>query len=162
MVISQAELNVYLNKCSSKNVHPSVMAAIVKTESNNNPFAININDKNNKHIRLAYQAKTLKQAQNWVTYLEKNKYNFDVGIAQINIKNIHKYGYTVTQALDICTNLKLASLILKQNYNQALNTTNHSQQDAIKLAISAYNTGNYHSGFSNGYVNKVILNYSTK
>ncbi len=159
MSIPLSVLLVYLNQCSAVNAHPSVMAAITKTESNNNPWAININNKQGKRVHLAYQPKSLVQAQAWIKYLDEHHYNFDVGIAQVNIKNVHKYGYTTDQALDICTNLKLASLILKQNYNQALRVAKYDQQNAVKLAISAYNTGNYHSGFENGYVKKVVFNY---
>ena len=66
------------------------MPAIIKTESQNNPLAIGLN----KGYKLKFQPKDPEQAKNWVEYLEKNDYNFDVGLAQINIKNIKKYGYT--------------------------------------------------------------------
>ena len=154
------DLTPYLNQCSSQNAHPTVMLAIVKTESGGNPLAIGINkDTHGRKVRLAYQAKSYDQAKQWLDYLEKNDYNFDVGVAQINIKNIHKYGYRAADALDICLNLQMASKILKGNYNSALSGSKNPQQ-AVRDAISAYNTGNYHSGYSNGYVNRVLINYN--
>lgn len=151
-------LNPYLEQCSNQNAHPNTMKAIIKTESGGNPFALNLNGKRNgKRIKLAKQPKNMEQAKAWATYLEQNNYNFDVGVAQVNIRNIHKYGYTAAEALDLCVNVKMASMILKKNYHQALYKSSN-QQDAVKMAISAYNTGNYRNGFFNGYVSKVLTN----
>lgn len=153
-----AEVVPFLEQCSNKNAHPTVMLAIIKTESGGNPNAININkDSNGRKARIAAQPKNREQAIQWVNYLEKNGYNFDVGLAQVNSINIRKYGYRAQDALDVCTNLRMASDILKKNYSSAL-YKNGDQQYAIRMAISAYNTGNYRSGFSNGYVSKVINN----
>ena len=143
---------MYINQCAPK-IAQSTMQAIIKTESNSNYLAIGIN----RGYKLKYQATTLKQAQAWVTYLETNNYNFDVGLGQINIKNIHKYGYKAIDALDPCTNLKIASDILQKNYVHARNQSVNNST-ALQKAISAYNTGNYHAGFTNGYVQKVYTN----
>ncbi|RYZ75121.1 MAG: hypothetical protein EOP04_33745, partial [Proteobacteria bacterium] len=50
-------------------------------------------------------------------------------------------------------NIRVGSEILKANYDRATDNFG-SGQDALKAALSAYNTGNFHSGFSNGYVGK--------
>jgi type IV secretion system protein VirB1 len=136
-----------------------VMKAIITTESKGNPLAINLNGyRNGRRIRLSYQPHSFSQAISWIKYLDQHDYNFDIGIAQVNIKNIHAFGLSATQALDICTNLQMASMILKHDYNNALKVVKNNQL-AVRLAISAYNTGNYQTGFSNGYVNRVINNY---
>ncbi|RTL11783.1 MAG: conjugal transfer protein [Neisseriaceae bacterium] len=143
----------YVQRCSPT-VAPSTMIAIIKTESNYNPLAININ---NKGQRLLYQAKSTEQAVAWVNYLENHNYNFDVGLGQVNIKNIKKYGYHARDMLEPCLNLKIAGHILTKNYAAAKNVSS-SSGDALLKAISAYNTGNYRSGFNNGYVKKVVYN----
>ena len=147
------DIPAYVRSCSP-NVAPSTMIAIIKTESNFNPLAININ---NKGQRLSYQAKNLNQATQWVNYLENHNYNFDVGLGQINIKNIKKYGLKARDLLDPCANLKMAAHILALNYNGAKQRSS-TTSEALYKAISAYNTGNYRAGFSNGYVKKVIYN----
>lgn len=139
--------------CSDPYAHRSIMSAIVKVESGGNPWAININSK--KGTRLLYQAKTEEQAQAWVRWFVANGYNIDIGIAQINIKNIQKNNLDPVSFLDPCTNLKMAGQILKSNYNTATKSSGNSD-DAVKKAISAYNTGNFRYGFSNGYVGKVM------
>lgn len=146
------DIPMYVNQCAT-GVAPVTMQAIIKTESMGNPLALGLN----KGFKLQYQPKSDSQAKEWVDYLEKNNYNFDVGLAQINIKNIHKYGYKAVDALDPCINLKMASDILVKNYADARNKSK-SDDEALKKAISAYNTGNYKDGFSNGYVQKVINN----
>ena len=106
------------------------------------------------------QPKNESQAIAWVKYLEKNNYNFDVGISQVNIKNIHNYGYTASDMLDPCLNLKIASEIFAKSHDLALSSSNNA--NALQQAISAYNTGNFSSGFKNGYVAKVTKNLDTK
>jgi len=131
-------LPVYIHQCAP-HIAPITMQAIVKTESNGNPLAIGINH----GYRLKYPARNNAEASKWVQYLERHNYNFDVGLGQVNIKNIHKYGYTATEALDPCTNLKLASLILSKNYANAKNGSK-STTEALRKALSAYNTGGMH------------------
>ncbi len=134
-------------------VAPITMKAIVKTESRGNIWAIGLN----RGYHLRYSPKSLAQAISWVEYLERYNYDFDIGLGQVNIRNVHKYGYKARDILDPCTNLKVASYILQQNYKEALNNVHNSKQ-ALYMAISAYNSGNYHTGFNNGYVFKVIDN----
>lgn len=129
------------------------MPAIIKTESQNNPLAIGLN----KGYKLKFQPKDPEQAKNWVEYLEKNDYNFDVGLAQINIKNIKKYGYTAKDLLDPCVNITVGSDILANNYKNAMSVSTSSTEGWQK-AISAYNTGNFTGGMRNGYVSKVNAN----
>lgn len=142
----------YIHQCAPQ-VAQSTMLAIIQTESKGNPLAIGLN---NGH-KLKYQPLSEIQARNWVLYLEEHGYNFDVGLAQINIKNIHKYGYRAVDVLDPCTNLKLASNVLKKSYFKA-RSTSASDNEALVKTISAYNTGNYRSGIYNGYVHKVYAN----
>lgn len=144
----------YIHQCVP-NIAENTMMAIIKTESKFNPLAIGLN----KGVRLMYQPQNLAQAGSWVTYLEKHGYNFDVGITQVNIKNIHKYGYRAIDALDPCLNMKLGGHILQSSYIKALRKSGN-KREALYKAISAYNTGNYRSGFHNGYVQKVVYNAS--
>lgn len=134
-------------------VAPSTMNAIIQTESKGNHLAIGLNH----GYHLVYQAKSYEQAKAWVTYLDKHHYNFDVGLGQVNIINIHKFGYTAVDALDPCTNIKISAKILAKSFATALSTSS-TPNDALLKALSAYNTGNYRSGFYNGYVSKVVKN----
>lgn len=142
------DLSTIIDQCVS-NSHKTVMMAIVKVESGGKPLVIGLN----KGYRLQTQPQNESQAKAWVDYLEKNNYNFDVGIGQVNIKNIHRYGYKASDLLDPCLNLKIASDIFDKSHQSALAIDN--SPNALQKAISAYNTGNFSSGFANGYVAKV-------
>lgn len=142
----------YIQQCAPK-VAPGTMLAIIKTESHGKPLAINLNHRQ----RLLYQPNNIQQALAWVEYLDKHGYNFDIGLGQINIKNVRKYGYRPADMLDPCKNLLVASDILYKNYLRALHGAT-SKRQALHKALSAYNTGHYGRGFNNGYVQKVIKN----
>lgn len=152
MIIDGIILDKIIVKCSI-GVALSTMRAIIKTESRGNPFAIGINGR----LYLKYQPKNYRQAYVWLEYLEKYHYNIDIGIAQINIKNVHKYGYKAVDMLDPCANIKLANIILLKSFKK-LKQDNIPDNKALFMTISAYNTGSYQLGFQNGYVKRVLTN----
>lgn len=141
-----------LAKKCSPSVAPSTMVALIKTESRGNRLALGLNG-----ARLRFQPKSESQAIAWVRYLDKHGYNYDVGLAQINIKNIRKFNLKPEQLLEPCTNISIAGKILTVNYLTALNTTNNAQE-ALRKALSKYNTGNNYSGYQNGYIYRVLQN----
>jgi type IV secretion system protein VirB1 len=146
----------YITTCAPQ-VAKNTMLAIIITESKGNYLAIGLNH----GYKLKYQPKSLTQAKAWIKYLAHHHYNVDIGLAQVNIKNVYKYGYSPEDMLDPCKNLKLASKILYENYHRAYAKTSGDKHMAVLQAISAYNTGNYKHGFSNGYVQKVLSNYES-
>lgn len=132
-------------------VAPQTLAAIVKTESNFNPLAININ----KGYRLERQPRNKSEAITTANWLINHQYNIDMGLGQVNSANLRKTGLTVHDAFDPCKNLAASASILKWNYESASRKIPGEQQ-ALHAAISAYNTGSFTHGFSNGYVQKVV------
>lgn len=134
-------------------VAPQTMAAIVKTESQFKPFAINING----GAKLERQPATKEEATVTAKWLISNNYNIDLGLGQVNSKNLTKTNLSVDDAFDPCKNLAAAATILQWNYESASKSF-PSEQAALHAAISAYNTGSFTKGLSNGYVQKVINN----
>jgi type IV secretion system protein VirB1 len=129
------------------------MLTLIKTESNGNPWALGING-----AHLKFQPNSESQARLWVRYLDAHQYNFDVGLGQINIRQIKQRGYTPEQLLDPCLNLRLASQILTENYQQALKHTSNPQL-TLQQALSRYNNGNNHAVYSNGYLARIYANF---
>jgi len=132
-------------------VAPQTMAAIVKTESQFNPLAININ----AGAKLERQPKTKQEAVVTAKWLLANNYNIDMGLGQVNSANLTKTKMSVEDAFDECKNLRAAASILKWNFQSASKKI-PGEQAALHAAISAYNTGSFTRGFSNGYVQKVV------
>ena len=155
MVITTPDLMQLSKKCSPQ-VAPITMVTLVKTESKGNPLALGLNG-----ARLLYQPKNESQAVAWVRYLDQHDYNFDVGLGQVNIKNIRKFKLKPEQLLNPCFNLQVSAYILTQNYISAKKTTNDPQL-ALGRALSQYNTGNQSSGYSNGYIQRILQHLPNK
>lgn len=126
-------------------VATQTMAAIVRTESQFNPLAININSK----FRLERQPSTKVEAIQTAKWLLANNYNIDMGLGQVNSANMRKANLSVEDAFDPCKNIAAAAKILQSNYASASKRTS-SEQHALRAALSAYNTGSYSRGLANG------------
>lgn len=147
------DFNMLANQCAPW-VAPQTLAAIVKTESSFNPLVINING----GAKLERQPSSKGEAVATAKWLIENGYNVDLGLGQINSVNLSKTKLSVEDAFDACKNLAAAATILKWNYESAQQRTAGNEQSALMAAISAYNTGSFTRGFSNGYVKKVVNN----
>jgi type IV secretion system protein VirB1 len=144
-----AIVDQYIAACAH-DVGFSTMHAIVKVESNGNPWAIGDNT-TGKPARPAprnYQDAVLVAKR-----LISAGHSIDMGWAQINSKNLPRLGLTVEQVMDPCTNLRAAAFILKGNYVDASRKYGPGQR-ALLHSLSAYNTGNLHAG--SAYVNRVL------
>jgi type IV secretion system protein VirB1 len=133
------------------------MTAIVRVESGGKPYAINVNG-TQKLIRQPHNA---EEATRWADWLVSRGYSVDMGLAQINSGNLNRLGLTPQQLFDPCTNLRAGAKILTENYLGASRKYGGGQ-DALRAALSAYNTGNYRAGLANGYVAKVTAAADTR
>jgi len=129
------------------------MAAIVRTESAFRPLAIGINGA----AQLIRQPTNKEEAVVTANWLIAHGYSIDMGLAQINSANLKRTGLSVADAFDPCKNLSAAATILHENY-QSASLKEQDAQLALHAALSAYNTGSFTRGFSNGYVQKVLNN----
>jgi type IV secretion system protein VirB1 len=129
--------------CPNLAVPAEVMQHIVNVESGHNPYAIGV-----VGGQLVRQPQNLDEAVATVQMLESKGYNYSLGLAQVNRNNFGKYGIdSYEKAFDRCTNLGVGSRILADCYTSA--------QDWGK-AFSCYYSGNYVTGFRDGYVQKVF------
>ena len=126
------------------------MMAIVKVESGGNPLALNVNGSR----RLARQPASKAEALAWSEWLISRGYSIDMGLAQVNSANLRKLRTNIGAMFDPCANLAAGASILSREYAGASRRFG-SGQDALRAALSAYNTGNHRAGFTNGYVARV-------
>lgn len=137
-----------LMTCPNLAVSPEVMRHLVNIESSHNPYAIGV-----VNGQLQRQPENLAEAIATAQMLETEGYNYSVGVAQINRSNLAKYGLdTYEKAFDACLNLAVGSRILADCYASA-------GQDWGK-AFSCYYSGNFVTGFRDGYVQKVYESIS--
>ena len=83
-------------------------------------------------------------------------YSVDLGLGQINSRNMRWLGLTWDTVFDPCTNVAALGRVITQNYNKAI--PGRDPQSALRVALSLYNTGSSSRGFRNGYVAKVVGN----
>jgi len=143
------DLLVLLQQCAP-NVAPNTMQAIIRTESGFNPLALHVNG----NARLQRSPKTAAEAAAWSSWLIKQGYSVDMGLMQINSRNLTRLNLTPADVFDPCQNVRAGAAILTEQYGRATQTHGTGTK-ALLHAISAYNTGNFKDGFHNGYVAKV-------
>jgi type IV secretion system protein VirB1 len=146
------DLSTLMHQCAPA-VAPVVLKAIVRAESRFDPLALHING----NARLRYPPKSAAQAATWSSWLIGHGYSIDLGLMQINSRNLTALNLTPEGAFDPCQNVRAGATILKAQYARA-KQAGSTDSTALLQAISAYNTGNFQGGFSNGYVAKVMMN----
>ena len=146
------DLSALMHQCAPS-VAPVVLKAIIRAESSFDPLALHINGK----ARLRYPPKSVGQAATWSSWLIEHGYSIDLGLMQINSRNLTALNLTPEGAFDPCQNVRAGAALLKAQYARA-KQAGSADSKALLQAISAYNTGNFQGGFSNGYVAKVMMN----
>jgi type IV secretion system protein VirB1 len=134
----------------------STMAAIVRTESGFNPYAIGV-----AHGQLARQPASAAEATATANALERGGWNFSVGLAQVNRSNWSAYGLNERSAFDPCRNLAAAAGILQRCFELARRTYTHASvdfQSELHLSLSCYASGDFSTGYRTGYVKRVVGN----
>lgn len=133
--------------CTDLAVPAEVMHHVVRVESSYNPFAIGV-----VGGRLARQPRSLAEAVSTSRMLEREGYNFSVGLAQVNRHNLARHGLdSHEKAFDTCPNLRAGARILAECRTRA-------GGDWSK-AFSCYYSGNFVTGFEHGYVQKVLASW---
>ena len=137
-------------------VHASTAQALVQVESAGNPWAIGVVGgallRQPGHRAEALATARARRDQGW---------NFSVGLAQINVGNFQALGLTLATAFKPCTNLAAMQTLLADCYARARaagpdRTRPVPPQTALRRALSCYYSGNFATGFTHGYVNRVV------
>ena len=129
--------------CQHLAVSAEVMQHIVEVESGYNPFAIGV-----VGGQLVRQPKNLGEALATAKMLDARGYNFSLGLAQVNRANLGKYGLdSYEEAFEACPNLSAGARILAECYASSGGDWGKS--------FSCYYSGNFATGYRDGYVQKV-------
>lgn len=149
------DLPALIHECAP-NVGPNTVAAIMHVESSFRPTAIGykIVGPGRAVLTLQRQPKDTAEAVSWAQWLLANGYKFDAGIVQINSTNFDKLGLTAENVFEPCTNIRAGAYLLTEAYGRASKQYGPGTK-ALYAALSAYNSGNFTTGFKNGYVAEV-------
>jgi type IV secretion system protein VirB1 len=130
-------------------VAPHTIAAIVDAESSNYVFALNVNGVARQPRRPRNEAEAIETARSYVA----RGYSVDLGLGQINSRNMRWLGLTWDTVFDQCVNVEAAGRVLLSNFRSV--KAGRNPQEALRVALSMYNTGSQTRGFRNGYVARV-------
>jgi type IV secretion system protein VirB1 len=131
-------------------VAPETLLAVVRAESDFDPLVVAVNGAPRQVIHPANPAAAAMIA----TRLIAEGKSVDLGLGQINSRNLTPLGLTVADAFDPCRNLAASAQVLQAGYVRAAPVLG-DEQAALRTAFSFYNTGDAARGFRNGYVDRV-------
>ena len=129
-------------------VDPVTMAAVVKQESGGQPWVLN-NNTTRKSVTFESKAAAVATA---VAAVGRGE-SVDMGLAQINSKNLPALGLSVAQVFDPCTNVAAGASILAAGYERT---------GSLGNALSTYNTGRANSKVGAAYAQKVFQHAGVK
>ena len=133
-------------------VAPSTIAAVVHTESKGYQFALNVNGVARQPVRPTSADAASEVARAYIA----RGYSVDLGLGQINSRNMAALGLSWESVFDPCINIGAAGKVLTDNYQRVI--SERLPQEALRVALSMYNTGSQTRGFRNGYVSRVLNN----
>ena len=110
-------------------------------------------------IFLARQPKDLAEARSWTRYFLHHGRSVSIGLMQISTQHAADLGITPNQLFDPCTNIRAGAQLLTAKYQQAA-AERGPGQEALRQALSEYNSGSPFVGFDNGYVGRVVQGVS--
>lgn len=145
-----------IDTCKHNQVPTEIVRKIMKVESSKNQLSINVNHDGKSLV--SFNPKTKLEAKKIAIEWMNKGYTVDVGLMQLNSENFSKFNISIDEALEPCTNIKVASTI----YNNFYKLTNKNDNEILRIqqALSGYNTGNLLNGFKNGYVAKYEISSS--
>jgi type IV secretion system protein VirB1 len=138
-----------LSQICAPDIAPGTLLSLAHVESRFDPLTIGVNGNSPRSLHPATHAEAIHQAREFIA----SGANVDLGLAQINSRNLGWLGLSIEDAFDPCRNLAAAATVLAANYAAA--ARGRDDQAALRVALSLYNTGDPVRGFRNGYVQKV-------
>jgi len=122
-------------------VDPITMAAVIKQESGGRPWVI-YNNTTKRSAGFDSKGTAVAAAEAAMDHGD----SIDMGLAQINSKNLPALGLSVDQVFDPCTNIAAGAAILAAGFQRT---------GSLSGALSTYNTGRPDSKIGADYAQKV-------
>jgi type IV secretion system protein VirB1 len=140
-----------LAEACAPTVAASTLLAVAQAESGLEPLAIGVNGRRPARIIASSKVEAVTVAERLIAAGGAP----DLGIAQINSRNLAWLGLSVADAFDPCRNLAASARVIAAGYDRA-DPRPGAEQAALRTALSYYNTGDAQRGLRNGYVTKVV------
>jgi type IV secretion system protein VirB1 len=143
---------------------PLTVLSVVEVESHFRGWALSVNYPARTSRQLGFpsgeiylqrKARTREEALSWIGWFQQSQMTMSIGLMQVNTEEARRFGVAPEQLLNPCLNLQLGWRIFCDHYARARQKYGEGQR-ALHAAISAYNSGSFAAGFTNGYVGKVL------
>jgi type IV secretion system protein VirB1 len=149
MILPIDQMQALAAECAPS-VAAETLLSVVKVESGFDPLAIGVNGAPAIRVR----ANSREEAAGKAAALIADGRSVDLGLGQINSRNLDWLGITIAEAFDPCRNLAASARVLQDGYARGARRDD-GEQPALLAALSYYNTGHPDRGLRNGYVAKV-------
>lgn len=142
-------------------IHPTTMGNLIRAESGGRIFALSDDGpaglpwSDRKRMIRSYKPQSEGEAVSTAERLIAAGHMVGIGLTQISSRHLTRMGLTVKEAFEPCRNIRAGGQVLGEFYAGAQKIYKNDRESLL-AAISAYNTGNFQSGFTNGYVNIVL------
>jgi type IV secretion system protein VirB1 len=147
--INPAAFNALAQRCAPT-TPATTLLAVSEVESALEPWTIRVNGSRPAILHPSSEAHAVRIA----TALIQASQNLDLGLTQINSRNLRRLGLSVEDAFDPCHNVAGGARILDEGYKRALIASSASDP-LFQTTYSIYNTGTADRGLRNGYAAKV-------
>jgi type IV secretion system protein VirB1 len=131
-------------------VAPETLLSVVQVESRFEPLAIGVNGSPRLNLTPGSVDEAVARAGDLIAAGR----SLDLGLAQINSKNLAWLGLSLREVFEPCANLGAAARVLQDGYGRS-EPGRVGVQAALRTTLSYYNTGHPLRGLNNGYVRKV-------
>ena len=148
MTLETAAFLMLAAQCSP-GVAPDTLLAIAAHESELHVFLVHDNTAADR-----FELETSFEAIEKSRALMAQGHSLDLGLMQVNSRNLAGLGISLQDVFEPCTNIASGGRVLENAYRQAL-ARGLSAAAALKAALSSYNTGDEQAGVANGYVQNV-------
>ncbi len=133
------------------NVAPATLEAVIRVESGGDELALHVNGLTRQPPRGRDANDVAGTAEDFI----RRGYSVDLGLMQVNSRNLPALGLTISVVLEPCANIRAGAAILAADYAIAVRMKG-AGQPALLAALSAYNSGDFARGFANGYVARFV------
>lgn len=149
-MIIQLSLMLEIVRTCAPGVAAETMLAVAHAESRFDSLAIGVNDGPAARGPFPTKGAAVKVARRLIA----EGRSVDLGLGQINSRNLSWLGLSIEDAFDPCLNLNASARVLQSAYDAAA-PGRAGSQDRLHEALSRYNTGHPVRGLRNGYVDRV-------
>lgn len=131
-------------------VAPETLLSVASAESGFDPLTVAVN----VLPRQVYHPANAAAAIALSSRLISEGRSVDLGLGQINSRNLTPLRLTLADAFEPCRNLAASAAVLADGYRRAAPAPG-AEQAGLLTALSYYNTGDASRGLRNGYAGRV-------